>query len=153
MYKNRSLLAGLVVSSAILVSANAVAQDGYMPGPMMYGQPQGMNAPMQEPQGGHYPAPPMNPQMMQQMMANQKQRMQEMQARQKADAAAQKPARLAESKQQVQDGNPVNCKHHGKKAGMHGMMQHKQAHMARLEKSLANIEKLMQEMITLMKSK
>ena len=119
MNKNLVLIKGLVASSVMLVSVNAPAQDLPMQAPGVYGQPPAMPAPMQ----GHYPAPPMNPQMMQQMMVKQKKKMQEMQARQQAEAAAQKKAMMAESKQHVKEGQRANCQHHGKN-GMHGMMKH-----------------------------
>ena len=118
--------------STLLLSVAVVAQEANTPAEpmnMRYGNPPVM--PMY--QGGHYPAPPMNPQMMQQMRAQQQKKMQEMHEQRQAAADAKKQAameQLSEKQAQQHDG-----------------------HMAQIEKSLANIEKLMQEMIDLMKSR
>jgi len=135
-FKARYLVSAVLLSAAM--SANAM--DPSAPNGRMYGQ----SAPVP----GHYPTPPMNPQQMQQMMAAQQQKMQEMQAMQQIEAEARKKA--MENTAQQQMPKPKSCHHD--KGMMSKRMQEKQAHMQRMEKSLANIEKLMGEMLNLMKS-
>lgn len=149
MHKSLSFLSGLAVASTLLLSSYAVAQSNQAPMNMGYPPPPAMVTP----QGGHYPAPQMSQQMMQHMMARQKQKMLDMQEQQKAQAEARQQAMAEEANQNKSSVKGEHCKHHGKKAAMHERMAQRDAHMQRMENSLANIEKLMQEMINLMKSK
>ena len=137
----------LLGSAVILLSSQAFAQNGMNGGPMMYGQPMMPNM-----GGNQYPAPPMNPEMMQRMMEQQQKKMQQMRAMQQAEMASQKKAMMAEQ------GKQKKACHHKGKAGEYkkhreAQMKMKQEHRQKMEQSLANIEKLMQEMLTILKSK
>ena len=160
-----------VLISGFILAGQAFAQDMQPAAPIMYGTAPAMTAS----QSGHYPAPPMSPQMMQQMMTKQQQQMQhmqklqqqrqteaqaqqqqmqEMQKQRQAEAGSQQPPMAKQAQQQRAGSYKKNCKHHEKKLEMQQARRAKKdAHMQRVEKSLANIEKLMQEMITLMKSR
>ena len=141
--KIKSAVVAATLAIPVSLSFSALAQDN-----MIYGQP---------PVPGHYSAPPVNPQMMQQMMAAQQQKMQayqqqmqEMQAQQQAEVKAQQNAMQQPAAMPAKHHKGMGCHHD--KAGMKQAMQDKQAHMQRMEESLKNIEKLMQEMLNLMKA-
>ena len=145
-----------VLLSVVLLSMPALAVD--QPGNMqqmgmMYGNPQTMRGP----QSGMYPAPPMNPQMMQQMMEAKKKQMDEMRSQQQAAAAAQQAnaqQAAAAAKPKMPDVMPEACKN--KHEMMSSMMERRSAmdgHLQNVEERLANIESLLKELITLIKTK
>jgi Mg2+ and Co2+ transporter CorA len=134
MFTN-TLLKSSVLSSVLLLSGPLLAQNGMAPGPMMYGQP-----PVPAMQQGQYPAPPaMSPEVMQRRMEARQKKMQEMHAKHQSERQAQKQE--MRSQQQAE-----------RQAHRQEMMKQKQEHMKRVEERLANIEKLMQEMLNLMKA-
>ncbi|MGD2117785.1 MAG: hypothetical protein PVG66_05455 [Chromatiales bacterium] len=137
-----------VILSALLVSLPATAEEPTRMG-MMYGNPQTMRGP----QSGMYPAPPMNPQMMQQMMESRQKQMQEMRSQQQA-ASQQAAEQAAAARPAMPDAMPEACKSRHKMVD--SMMQRRtdmDNHMQNIERRLASIESLLQELITLIKSK